>query len=50
MGKYSKLWMALAGAAVQFLSMLLGASNSYTVLAVSLLTALGVCQVPNQEN
>lgn len=49
MGKYSKLYVALAGAAVNLLTNLLGASNVWTVTAIALLTALGVYQASNAE-
>lgn len=47
MNKYSKLWVALAGALVAFLMNFYGASNAEVQLVIGILTALGVYGVPN---
>lgn len=45
--QYTKFYVALAGAAVQFLSSLYGVSSVYTTLAIGLLTAIGVYSATN---
>ena len=49
MGKYNKLWTALATAAVAGLSHYFGADSTWVVVTVTVLGALGVYAVPNRK-
>lgn len=49
MGKYAKLWTALAGAIVAGLYAYYGTGNELVQTAVAVLTALGVYAVPNRS-
>lgn len=47
LGKYSKLWTALAGAAVIIVGRAFGVDSAYYLDLTVLLTALGVWAAPN---
>lgn len=47
--KYNKLWVALAGAAVQGVGLYFGIDSVPYVMVVSTVTALGVYAAPNKK-